>query len=79
MKELKGRSSCVSAGLWRSVEKLFQGNMKGQDKFSLDSLYMVQASNNLNATEQLLSHLIMWRLMPLKYAIGLFHDNYDNV
>lgn len=64
MKELKSCSSCVSVGLYKSVEKLFQGSMKGQGEFSVDSRLnaintMVQASNNRSATERLLFHLIM--------------------
>lgn len=37
MKELKSCSSSVSVGLYKSVEKLFQGNTEGQGEFSLDS------------------------------------------
>lgn len=37
MKELKSCLSCVSVGLHKSVEKLFQGNVKGRGEFSLDS------------------------------------------
>lgn len=63
MKGLKSCSSCVSVGLSESVEKLFQGNMKGQGEFSLIpikcSYTVVRASNNLSATERLLSHLLM--------------------